>query len=81
MAEHFQGLEDEEEEEEEADAQRDGEEEGQGDGASEDELHDEEDDEDDDQNGADQQHQKVCHVMSCHAALFKIQPALNCMNL
>ena len=75
MAEHFQGLEDEEEEEEE-DGQPDGEEEGQGGGASEDELCDEEDDEDDDQNGTDQQHQKVSHVMSCHVVLLKIQPAL-----
>ena len=64
MAEHFQGLEDEEEEEE--DGQPDGEEEGQGGGASEDELHDEEDDGADDQNGIDQQDQKVCRVMSCY---------------
>ncbi len=65
LAEHFQGLEDEEEEEEE-EGQPDGEEEGQGGGASEDELRDEKDNGDNDQNGIDQQNQKVCHVMSCH---------------
>ncbi|KAL0043459.1 hypothetical protein WJX79_005231 [Trebouxia sp. C0005] len=57
LAEHFQGLEDEEEEEQE-DGQPDGEEEGQSGAASEDELQDEEDDEDGDQDGTDQQHQK-----------------------